>query len=146
TAEARFRGIHPLEVELPPTDYTPPLVLTGLVSYGKYCPPKSSGMCRNLHTASEIQPRRKLHLPRSKRAGRLHEARRLLIISRIKSISSVLCVLNELPCGTLEAIVRHHQPLIVAIKQIERISAQLQMKPSAQIHHPSHLQIHARVV
>jgi hypothetical protein len=44
-----FEGFTLLQSNFRQRDYTPLLVLTGLVSYGKHYPPKSSGMCRILH-------------------------------------------------------------------------------------------------
>jgi hypothetical protein len=49
-----FEGLTFLKSNFRQLDHTPLLVLTGLVSYGKHCTPKSSGLCRNLHITSEI--------------------------------------------------------------------------------------------
>ena len=50
-----FEGFTLLQSYFRQRDYTPPLVLSGLVSYGKHYPVKSSRMCRNLHLTSKIE-------------------------------------------------------------------------------------------
>src|SRR5208337_384789 len=109
----------------------PPTRPKWIVSYGKQCTPKSSGMCRNPSPTSKIQPHRQLQLSWSKRSCRLHETRRLLKISRIVGRSRLLRVFDELARRIIEAVVGQPQPLVVAIHHIERLPHQLQMTPSA---------------
>jgi hypothetical protein len=82
-AKRVLEGFTLLKSDFSQLNYTPKLVLTGPVSYGKPCPPKSSRMCKNIPAQSKIQPHRHLNLAGSIRACRLHETRRLLIIRRI---------------------------------------------------------------
>lgn len=84
-AKRILKGFALLNPNFRQKNYTPLLALTGLVSYGKHLSPSQEGMYKNPSLLSEFQPHRQLDLPRRICAHRLHEACRLLIISRIVS-------------------------------------------------------------